>query len=77
MSQMFLMISVYVFIIITLNRQMKQLKGDFRDEILSINAQFAVYLFAYAIRALFYFCDFITMIENEHSIFSNFKGAIF
>ena len=67
------MIGMYIVIICMLNMQMRRLKGNFRDEIMSINAQFVVYLFAYIIRASFYFCDFV----YQENIFENYKGAIF
>ena len=73
MIQMFLMIGMYIVIICMLNMQMRRLKGNFRDEIMSINAQFVVYLFAYFIRASFYFCDFI----YQRNIFEDYRGAIF
>ena len=38
MIQMLLMISVYIVIMIMLNKQMRGMNGSFRDEIMSINA---------------------------------------
>ena len=35
-----------------LNREMKNLAGDFDQEIKSVNSQFLVFLFAYVIRCL-------------------------
>ena len=69
---MFLMCLVYTVVIIILNIQMNKLSKIFKSEKISINQQFAIFLFAYVLRFLE---NFFYLVTNDK--FEGFWGAAF
>ena len=71
-SLMLIMCFVYTIVILMLNKQMNELPATFKNEKISVNLQFGVFLFAYFLRFLE---NLFYLVANNR--FEGFGGAAF
>ena len=71
-SLMLIMCFVYTIVILMLNKQMNELPTTFKNEKISVNLQFGIFLFAYFLRFLE---NLFYLVANNR--FEGFGGAAF